>query len=92
MLLKNGKWTRWLLIVVCHEWIYFIVLVDNPAHFSPMLFFYLPATQQSTFQNMKSNVGKQYLKWGDRLTEAGAQFGTDNLAQLWFKQGDDQAG
>jgi hypothetical protein len=40
---------------------------------------------------MKSNVGKQSLKWGDRLTEAGAQFGTDDLAQLGFKQDKDQA-
>jgi hypothetical protein len=91
MLLKNGKWTRWLLIVVCHEWIYFIVLVDNPTCFSPMLIFICQQTQQPTFQNMKSNVGKQSLKWGDRLTEAGAQFGTDDLAQLGFKQDKDQA-
>jgi hypothetical protein len=39
MLLKNRKQMKWLLIVACHEWIYFIVLVDNPTRFSPMLFF-----------------------------------------------------
>jgi hypothetical protein len=39
MLLKNGKQIKWLLIVACHEWIYFIVLVDNPTCFSLMLFF-----------------------------------------------------
>ena len=40
---------------------------------------------------MKPNVGKQSLKCGDWLTETGAQFGTNNLAQLGFKQGYDQA-
>ena len=47
----------------------FIVLVDDPTCFSSL--FYLPA--DTTFGNMKSNVGKQSLKWGGRLTEAGAQ-------------------
>ena len=40
---------------------------------------------------MTSNVGKQSLKWGERLIDTGAQFGTNNLAQLGFKQGYDQA-
>ena len=40
VLLKNGKQMKWRLIVACHEWIYFIVLVDNPTHFSSMLFLF----------------------------------------------------
>jgi hypothetical protein len=62
---------------------YFFVLDDNPTHFSSMLFFIYQQMQQSTFENMKSNVGKQTLKWGDRLTEAGAQFGTDRTWHSW---------
>ena len=42
----------------------FIVLVDNPTRFSPMLFFIYQQTQQSTFQNMKSNVGKHISSGG----------------------------
>ena len=48
-----------------------------------MLFFIYQQMQQSTFGNMKSNLGKQSLQWGDQLTEAGAQFGTDRTWHSW---------
>ena len=53
MVHKNCKHMKWLLIVACHEWIYFILLVDNLTCFSSMLFFIYQQTQQSTFGYMK---------------------------------------
>ena len=52
-----------------------------------MLFLVSQQMQQSTFGNMKLNVGKQSLKWGDRLIETGAQFGTDRTSTAGIQTG-----